>query len=73
MNVINSVMTALLDNYPPVTVLSQCFGILCQISELDWFLETCETPLKAPLQQTLQCHFNQSYICLCSSITMVTS
>ena len=44
MDVLSSVMTALLEYYPSIlTVLLECIEILYQFGEPDWFLETCET------------------------------
>ena len=32
-----------------MTVLLEYISILCQLSEPDWFLETCEAPLEMPI------------------------
>ena len=37
------------------TVLLDYVGILCQFSEPDWILETCETLLETPMNIAIHC------------------
>ena len=45
----NNVVTVLLEFYLQLlTVLLECIGIPCKLSEPDWFLKPCKTPRTAP-------------------------